>query len=263
MDRSFLSDKAVIAASRNFVCARLATYESAEEGKMLAGIFRGRSGELENTVFTILAPDGKKRLVRSSRGPHMTFGRDGSAARDMVAAMKRIAKTYPGKRGGANGAPLPLTEDVRLGINIAACDRLPLVVVVGKDAKDRVRLERALAPLAWAEANLGRFLYASTYDVKDLKSVTHFKKTTGYTVVAPGRFGQDGAVLVQIPPSAKTKVIQAALDKALKAFKPNGSADHRRHVREGKRAGVKWETEIPVTDPGRPPRAEGRRGPPR
>jgi hypothetical protein len=260
MDRSFLSDKAVIAASRKFVCARLATYECAAEEKLLESIFVGRSGDLENTTFTIMAPDGKRTLVRSSRGPSSTFGRDSGAATKMVAAMERIAKSHPGKRKATSGAPLPLLEDVRLGINVAACDHLPLVVVLGKNAKDSARLERVLAPLAWDDKNIGRFLYASTHKAKDLAVVSKVKQASGYVIVQSGRFGQDGSVLAQLPASATPKAIQAALDKATAKY-ASEALDYRSQVRAGRRAGVHWETEIPVTDPGRPP--GGRRGPPR
>ena len=39
MDRSFLADQDVIAASRKFVCIRLATYENADENEVLKGVF--------------------------------------------------------------------------------------------------------------------------------------------------------------------------------------------------------------------------------
>ena len=78
MDRSFLSDKGIIRASRGFVCARLATYENKEEAEYLGRIFRGRSGQLENTVFCIMSPDGKDRLVRTvSRLVFSRLGRPG------------------------------------------------------------------------------------------------------------------------------------------------------------------------------------------
>ena len=84
MDRSFLSDKGIIRASRKFVCARLATYESKEEAEYLSRIFRGRSGQLENTVFCIMSPDGKDKLVRSGRSPGWSFpGEEEQAARGM------------------------------------------------------------------------------------------------------------------------------------------------------------------------------------
>ena len=63
MDRSYLSNKEVIEASRDFVCIRLATYENVAEAKILKSIFTGRSGELENTTFVLLAPDGNRRAA--------------------------------------------------------------------------------------------------------------------------------------------------------------------------------------------------------
>ena len=65
MDRSFLSKPEVIAASRAFVCVRLTTYEDKEEGEFLTTFRVTCSGELENTVFTILSSDGKKQLARA------------------------------------------------------------------------------------------------------------------------------------------------------------------------------------------------------
>ena len=67
MDRSFLSQPEVIAASRHFVCVRLTTYEDKEEGEFLKSFHVTRSGELENTVAALLAPDGKRQLARASR----------------------------------------------------------------------------------------------------------------------------------------------------------------------------------------------------
>ncbi|MAJ27934.1 hypothetical protein CBD41_00845, partial [bacterium TMED181] len=71
MDQRIWSDQEVIKLSRKFVCARLSTYEDHAEGELLKKLFRGRSGELENTVFVILAPDGKTRLSKSGRSPQM------------------------------------------------------------------------------------------------------------------------------------------------------------------------------------------------
>src|SRR5947209_110531 len=93
MDRSFLSRSEVIAASRAFVCVRLMTYENQEEADFLKSFLVTRSGELENTVFAILAPDGQQRLVRGSRTAKQTF-RD---AEQMAETMNRLARTYPAK----------------------------------------------------------------------------------------------------------------------------------------------------------------------
>lgn len=265
MDRSFLSDKAVIAASRAFVCVRLATYESASEAAVLKSFFVGRSGELENSTFAILAPDGKTKLTRAGRSPSFAYGRGDDAPAAMAAEMKRLAKRYPGKRGATKTAPLPLVADVRLGINIAACDSLPLVIVIGKNAAQRAKLEKTLAPLAWTEANLGVFAYASTHDMQDLKPLAKVKASPGYVVVQPGAYGQDGSGLVQLPATATPKALEAALAKARKKHNAAAKKDRRSHVRTGQRAGVHWDTEIPVTDPGKAPGGRGGPGgrPPR
>ena len=134
MDRSFLSDKGIIRASREFVCARLATYESKEEAEYLSRIFRGRSGQLENTVFCIMSPDGKDKLVRSGRSPGWSFpGEEEQAARDMEKKMDDISSRYPVKRTSKTALPaLPVLPNVRLALNVAACDNLPLVAAVAR-----------------------------------------------------------------------------------------------------------------------------------
>ena len=63
----------MVTASRAFVCVRPATYESAAEGKLLLSLFRGRLGNLENSVFALLGPDGKERLTQTGRSPFMVF----------------------------------------------------------------------------------------------------------------------------------------------------------------------------------------------
>ena len=172
MDRSFLSDASVVEASRAFVCVRMATYENEAEAEFLTSVFSGRSGKLENTVFTIMAPDGETKLTRAGRSPDMVFGperggrggpggpggqrgrrppppEDGAAgesvadgppspAKAMVEKMQEIAERYPAKRGsGAAVGAMPYAENVRLGLNVAACDMLPVAVVVTKDEKAR------------------------------------------------------------------------------------------------------------------------------
>src|SRR5947207_12623362 len=105
MDRSYLSQPEVVAASRRFVCIRLLTYEDAAENAFVKSFEAFRSGEVENTVFCLLAPDGRTRLVRPARGTQM-FG----DAADMAAAMGRIARRFEPKP--AAGAPdLPPVAD--------------------------------------------------------------------------------------------------------------------------------------------------------
>src|SRR4051794_13529150 len=107
MDRSFLSKPHVVAASRAFVCVRLATYEDPTEASWLKDFTRTGSGQLENTVFGILAPDGNKKLGRSSRGINHLY----SGADQFADALTKISAMYPTTTAPAR---LPLVASVRL-----------------------------------------------------------------------------------------------------------------------------------------------------
>jgi hypothetical protein len=242
MDRSFLSKAAVIAASRQFVCVRLATYESAEEADFLKTVTPTRSGEVENTVFTILSPDGSRQLVRGSRSAREAF-RD---ADQMAATMNRIAGWYSAK--GSSDSTVPVVANVRLGVDIAACDNQPLVVVYSEDVARRKALVDRLAALAWTNDFRGRFIYAEAYALKDLQMIDSTGAASELLVVQPDRFGQKGSVLARAP-------IGASSDEMARCLR-DGVARHRRqtetfqsHIRDGRRQDVFWETAIPVTDP--------------
>lgn len=238
MDRSFLNRKDVVAASRDFVCIRLLTYESKDEAKILEWIYVGREGTLENTVFAVLSSDGKKKLTRSGRGPHRVFG-DPPV---MAEALQTLARENPGKEPIR---ALPKMADVRRALNTAACDGLPLVVLLG--TKDEVRkLEEKVAPLAWNDELVGRFIYATSTDASELKSIKGVEGRSGIFVIQPGTFGIDGTVLLKAEDPSKD------LARALARHKPE-KKDDRGHVEEGRRIGIHWETAIPVTDPHGPP----------
>ena len=63
MDRSFLSDPEVIAASRDFVCVRLVTFEDVEEMEFMNSIYDFRT-PTKNSLFAILDPSAKEHLVQ-------------------------------------------------------------------------------------------------------------------------------------------------------------------------------------------------------
>lgn len=240
MDRSFLSRPEVIAASREFVCVRLATYEDAVEAKFVQGLVRTHSGELENTAFCLLAPDGKKKLSRSARGTEQVY--DDAAA--MAADMRRVVGQYSPK---AAPSKLPLVANPRLALDVAAADGLPLVVIVGKHAAARQRSHDRLAKLAWTNEFIGRFVYAEG-SVADVLGVPGVTVDSGVVVIAPDKFGQKGAVLRQVDASATADALAEALRTAMAEYKAPAKT-FQSHVREGQRLGVFWETRMPVTDP--------------
>jgi hypothetical protein len=255
MDGSFLSDVEVIDESRKFVCIRLATYENKEEAALLKSIFIGRSGELENTTFAILSPDGKRQLVRSGRSPDFAFRSIGT----MATTMRRISSQY-----GARGAntELPVMSDVRLAINVASCDNQPLIVLRATNQDRLAELKARMSTLAWSDEFIGQFLYVATTDSADLKAIRGLQASSEIIVVEPGHFGIDGDVLAQLKGDASDADLQEALDVSV-VLHQRVDKQMATHTRLGSQLGIQWKTALPVTDPGGPGRGgPGRGGPP-
>ena len=245
MDRSFLSRPEVIAASRQFVCVRLTSYEDGAEGEFLKSFNVTRSGELENTVFTILAPDGKRQLARASRSARQTFG----DAERLAATMNRIANEYEGQESAdTSAAELPLVANLRLAIDVAACDNQPLVVLFAPGGEGRRDLEERVRSLAWDSEFLGRFVYAAAADAGELSRIEGARAEAGLLVVQPDRFGLKGTVLRQVGADGSRAELAQCLRKGAELFQPRDES-FGEHVRAGHEQGVFWETVIAVTDP--------------
>lgn len=244
MDRSFLSQPSVVEASRDFVCIRLATYEDKAEADWLQNIFVGRSGELENTVFALMAPDGKTLLSRPGRGPNFAF----SNAPDMASRMTAIAKQYPEQpRGKDQPVRLPQMKDFRLSLNVAACDGLPLVVAYGQ-GEQLANYRNLLTGLAFDKQLAGKFHFFATGEKSDLEAFKEFSDTPGLFLIRPGKYGTDGSIVDLLESEsalAQSKDLLAGYSLLLSKVEKS----HREHVRDGIRDGVDWQTEIRVTDP--------------
>jgi hypothetical protein len=252
MDRCFLSQAEVVAASRRFVCVRLLTYEDRTEGAFLKSLVRTRSGELENTVFALLSPDGKQVLTRASRSARHTFG----DARQLAETMDRCAGRYAAREFPA---ALPAVPSVRLALNVAACDHRPLVVAFAPEAMARRRLAERLASLVWDERFRGRFTYVTAAAATELSAIQDAPTEAGVFVVQPDRFGLAGKALKQVGAEAPPAALAACLTYGLALHRPSDEA-FGEHVRDGHQQGVFWETIIPVTDPmERQARERGRR----
>ena len=217
----------------------------AEEAEFMRSIHRGRSAELENTVFTVLAPDGETPLVRASRSPGMSYG----SPERLVEALEGFTERYSKTRKRTRQVPaLPVYEDLRLSLDVASCDSRPLVVVWSSDEKARAKAAGRLSKLAWSDEFIGRYHYAYAVDAEELTAIEGLpKKEEGLLVIAPGPYGLDGEVLGSAALDAKDKAWAALLEEGLEAYTPV-TKDPRSHVRQGHRAGLDWETDIPVTD---------------
>ncbi len=234
---SYMSQPEVITASRNFVCVRMMTYENAAEAEVLKSLWRP-GAPLENTLFAILDPSGRP-LTRGVRSPGSLY----NDAHALAAALNDVSSHYSGR---ANPRALPVIATVRLGLNVAACDRRPLTVVVADSEQDRRTLEATLAPLAWSPDLIGKMCYASG-GRNDLRGISGANLSRGFLFVAPNEFGTTGSIIAQLPPTASAAEMKNALQLAVDRYRPS-YMDHHDHVRKGREQGIHWDTAIPVTD---------------
>lgn len=242
MDRSYLSDQQVVAASREFVCARLITFEDSGEARLMKRIWGGR--KLVNTAFALMDPSGNKALTRTGRSPSMVF----DEAESMAKKMRAVAKRYPAKgKVKAKDLGLPILEDVRVALNVTECDSQQLVVLRG-NKKQIQQLRKQLTDLCWSEQLVGRFLYAIADDQTDWSKLDGAAKAAknGVLIVRSDTYGLTGEVIASIAAKDAKKKLEKALLTAAANHKP-AAVDTRRVRRAGIRKGVKWQPEIPTS----------------
>ena len=243
MDRRFLSDAQVIKVSRNFVCIRTATYEDKTEATYLKAMFLGRAGgDLRNFGFCILSPNGKRQLRRSNRGPNFVY----KNSQAMAADLRQIARQYSARATDEKVNPaVPRMKSVRLGINVASCDGLPSVVVFGRGQREVDRLNSKLRGVIWDAALAGKFIYSSTTKSSDLKIIAGATRKSGILVIEPDVYGMTGRLIKMIDASVSQEDLKSDLVDAADTF-TRRSKTHGLHVRNGRRDGKMWKTEVPV-----------------
>jgi hypothetical protein len=158
--------------------------------------------------------------------------------------MDYVAKNY---HAVDNPHELPIVNTVRLGMNVAACDKLPLAIVVGENARDRQTLNHTLAPVAWSDDFIGQMTYTAG-SWKDLSNIQGASMAKGYVFVSPNEFGTAGQVIAQLGPDASVADLKAAMQTTINRHHPL-VLDHREHIRLGREAGIRWTSATPVTDP--------------
>ena len=238
MDRSFLTDKNVVAASRKFVCIRLATYEDKSESQFLKRLYVGRSGQMENTTFAILSPNAKRTIVSAGRGPFRAF-RD---ANEMARQMNTISSKFTNE--GHVGSALPTMKSVELALNVAASDNLPLIITVNDSSGE---FEKSLLDTVWQTSYAGQFVFAEAKKASDLNPVPGAEFTTGLLVVEPDQFGVVGTTKAHFSTPPTEMELLKTLQKIV-ADHPRKTKNHRNHTQLGIRLGMDWQTAIPVTD---------------
>ena len=166
----------------------------------------------------------------------------------MVADLRKFAKQYPGVKPKKGSIPsVPKMKSVRLAVNVASCDGLPCVVVVGGDQAEVDRLNDKLSGVIWGKALVGKFICASTTNRDDLDIVTGATSKSGFLVIKPDVYGKKGELIKAIDGDASSKELKKSLASIADKFARN-SKTHGTHVRDGRRNGETWETEVPVPE---------------
>ncbi|MEM9413562.1 MAG: hypothetical protein AAGA30_20810, partial [Planctomycetota bacterium] len=208
-------------------------------------IYRSRSGELENTTFVVLSPDGQEKLCRAHRSADRVFGN----AKKMARELNQIANRYPSKSLAAKSAELPYVKSVDLALNVASAEQLPLAVIYdGGDQKELEKLEKLAKQVAWRKEKIGQFVYARSSESADLKPLAVNDTKPGIYLVHPGDFGLYGNSLQRVDSASSLEDLSRAMDVAIRKM-PRVQKDHDSHVRTGIRLGIEWESAIPETDP--------------
>ncbi|WP_411844658.1 hypothetical protein AAFN60_11510 [Roseibacillus persicicus] len=242
------SQKEFIAASRQFVCVRLESYESEEHQKMVRKFL---GGSFANTAFAILAPDGETQLSRSGRSPHVLLGRRGrpedAAPAEVIQELTRIAANYQPK-GNASEATLPDFHTTRQALNVAAGDQRLLVLTVAS-GRSLLMAKTTLRTVLNDSELIGRF----HHDFAEKESAPEWtkllegeKETSGFLVIAPDSFGLKGKVVAQLPLTASVERLKNTLIAKNKIYSNETErTNYSEHVREGRQKKVYFPNAMP------------------
>lgn len=228
---------------------RPASYESEQEAEFLLELFSRGGDQLQNTIFALLAPGGSEKLARTGRGPSFAFDDAEGMARELMLIAKRFD---PSKE--ATERSLPTLPDLRLALNVAACDSLPLVVGVLRHDDDASKRERSkadaelrghLAELCFDERAIGRAHYVVVEGDTGLRAFDGFDAKSDVFVLAPGAYGIEAAVL-----AATRSADDECVDHAVAGLDRYAAVEKeaRAHVRAARQLGIEWESKLPITD---------------
>ncbi len=236
----------MVTASRDYVCVRPQTYEDQAEAELLLSLFKGRQGELENTVFCVLGPDGKERLTRAGRSPSQQF----ADAQSFAAFLGETYEPYAEKAKPLAG--LPLHDELALALNVGACDLMPVGVLVAEDEKSLTKLKERVARLAWSPEHIARQHFVCVVGSEAIAAAEEAHGLVlkpGLSLVEPDAFGRTATLLIHVESGASVAGMGRQLAKA-RAERAPSEKSRRAHIREARRAGIGWESELPVSDPG-------------
>lgn len=205
------------------------------------------NGRYVNTAFCIFDPQGKRRLSRTGRSPGQVMGGRGDDSNEsIIREMKRIASRYSPK-SGEKDAVLQDFLSFRQALVVASADQR-LLVFVNADKSAAEKISPTLKQLFADKEIVGRFHldFAGEEDQEWSESVDGAKSQPAINIIRAGKFGLEGKVMEQLPLKTSLNELKTSLLANNEKF---GSTEKRKvyadHVMEGKRKGIKYESEIP------------------
>lgn len=187
-------------------------------------------GGLENTVFAIMDAKRTKYLGYPSRMPYETFPGCENDPSIMAKGLDAMAKPFASSKFPES---LPIVKGVKFGLNVAACDRRPAVIISGNEG-ERAKWIGQLQTLSWSQPFIGQFVYCENPSEKE----------SSVRVVQPDEYGVKASNLSKAIPGDD---LSAALSSGLSKFKP-WENDHRSHLRRAVQQGIRWRPAVPVED---------------
>ncbi len=243
IDSTYLHRPEVIDASKEFVCIRLTAYEDESERVFMSKLVKG---QVSNTAFAILAPDGTPAVQNkgTGKGPSGLFDN----AAEMARGLKEIASRYPSK--ASQGAPaLPVTLNAKVGMVVAAADNQPFALVLSADPDRQQQLEEKLAKIAWNSHFEGRFIYAMASSMEEISRVKGCSISDGILLIEPDMFGMGGKIVAEIPGDPSAEAIEQAMTKCMQNFVPVQKT-RSELAAKGFQQEIFYETGIPVSGKG-------------
>ena len=208
--------------------------------RWLKGV-RGGGGELRNTTFALLDPSGEKALARTGRSPQMVYKNIDSFAVNLAS----LANKFESEVGIKS---LPLMPSLRLGLNIAACDGIPLVVIINNESRKWKKLFSSLVSLSQTDSLSGQAHYVFLNDTKELENLKDYKPDDFVYILKPDSFGITGKVVATFRNKEDLSLVAlgAAYDTA--RIPQKTLSDSRQHVRQGRLRDITWESLMPRAD---------------
>ena len=220
---------------------RIETYENKETEKRIREILNGRYA---NTAFVIFDPQGTDRLSGTGRSPSQVLGKWGEFS--IVEELEVAALPFE-RKGKDTDAVLQDFLSFGQALNVASADQRLLVFVDGDKAATR-KLTPTLQKLFADEDIIGRFHldFAGKEDDQWGEAVKGSTSKPAINIIRSGKFGLDGSVMSRLPLDSSLDEIKATLLADNEKFSSSEERKiYAKHVMEGKRNGIKYESEIP------------------